>query len=91
MQKDETVQLHIFLFQLRTHLENMMENNNSQAFLSYDKLDIIPHQIHKSKKEHNLAIFELSKGIADLLQENDSSVFKGIYGGLERMCNRFRK
>ena len=91
MQKDETVQLHIFLFQLRTHLENMMENNNSQAFLSYDKLDITPHQVHKSKKEHNLAIFELSKGIANLLQENDYSISQQIHDSLERMCNRFRK
>lgn len=91
MQKDETVQLHIFLFQLRTHLEHMMKNNNSQAFLSYDKLDIIPHQIHKFKKEHNLAIFELSKGIANLLQENDYSISQQIHDSLERMCNQFRK
>ena len=58
---------------------------------SYDKLDIIPHQIHKSKKEHNMAIFELSKGIANLLQENDYSISQQIHDSLERMCNRFRK
>ena len=91
MQKDETVQLHIFLFQLRTLLENMLENNSSQAFLSYDKLDITPHQIHKSIKEHNLAIFELSIGIANLLEENDYSISKQIHDILERMCNLFRK
>ena len=91
MQKNEIIQLHMFLLQLRTQLANMMEKDNSQAFLPYDEMNILPQQIHKTKDEHNLAIFELSKGIADLLQENDSSVFKGIYGGLERMCNRFRK
>jgi hypothetical protein len=68
-----------------------MENNNSQAFLSYDKLDIIPHQIHKSKKEHNLAIFELSRGIANLLKENDYSISQQIHDSLEGRCVRFRK
>ena len=59
-QKDEIIQFHTFLLQLRTHLENMTENNNPQAFLSYEKLNIGPHKIHKSKKEHKLAVFELS-------------------------------
>ena len=91
MQKNETVQIHIFLFQLRTYLENIMENNKTQAFLFYDKLNISPHQIHKSKKEHNLAIFELSKGIANLLQENDYYISQQIHDILDKMCNRFRK
>ena len=89
-QKDEIIQFHTFLLQLRTHLENMTENNNPQAFLSYDKLNIVPHKIHKSKKEHKLAVFELSKGIADLLQENNCSVFQRIYDDLEKMCDRFK-
>ena len=89
-QKDEIIQFHTFLLQLRTHLENMIENNNTHAFLSYDKLNIVPHKIHKSKKEHKLAVFELSKGIADLLQENDCSVFQRIYDDLEKMCDRFK-
>ena len=91
MQKDEIIQFHTFLLQLRTHLENMVENNNPQAFLSYEKLNIGPHKIHKSKKEHKLAVFELSKGITNLLQENNCSAFQRIYDDLEKMCNRFRK
>ena len=79
------------MLQLRTQLENLVENNNSQAFLSYEKLNIGPHRVHKSKKEHKLAVFELSKGITTLLQENNCSVFQGIYDDLEKMCNRFRK
>ena len=89
-QKDELIQFHTFLFQLRTHLENLVENNNTHAFLSYDKLNIVPHKIHKDKKEHKLAIFELSKGIAALLQENNCYVFQKIYDDLEKMCDRFR-
>ncbi len=91
MQKDEIIQLHMFLLQLRTQLENMMENDNSQAFLFYDEMNILPQQVHKTKDEHKLAVFELSKGIANLLKENDYSISQQIHDNLERMCNRFRK
>ncbi len=91
IQKDELIQIHAFLLQLGAHLENMVENSNPQVFLSYEKLNIGPHKVHKSKKEHKLAVFELSKGIAGLLQENNCSVFQRIYDSLEKMCNRYRK
>ena len=54
-------------------------------------MNILLQQVHKSKDEHELAIFELSKGIANLLQENDYSISQQILDSLERMCNRFRK
>jgi len=91
MQKDEIIQLHMFLLQLRAQLVHMMEKDNSQAFLPYDEMNIFPQQVHKTKNEHKLAVFELSKGIADLLQENDYSISQQIHDSLERMCNRFRK
>ncbi len=75
MQKDELIQLHAFLFQLRIHLENMVGNNNPQAFLSYVEFNVRPHQVHKSKKEHKLAVFELSKGIAEMMKDNNRSTF----------------
>jgi len=81
----------MFLLQLRTRLANMMEKDNSQAFLPYDEMNILPQQVHRSKDEHKLAIFELGKGIAELLQENDCSAFQNIYGRLEGTCVRFRK
>ena len=91
MQKDEIIQLHMFLLQLRTQLVNMAEKDNSQAFLSYDEMNLFPQQVHRTKDEHELAVFELSKGIANLLQENDYSISHQINDSLERMCNRFRK
>ena len=91
MQKDEIIQLHVFLLQLRTRLASMMEKDNSQAFSPYDEMNILPQQVHKTKDEHKLAVFELSKGIANLLQEDDCSAFQKIYDRLEGMCNRFRK
>jgi hypothetical protein len=64
----------MFLLQLRTQLAHMMKKDNSQAFLLYDEMNIFPQQVHRSKDEHKLAIFELSMGIANLLQENDYSI-----------------
>lgn len=90
IQKEELIQLHTFLLQLRTQLENITNNNNSQAFSSYDKLKIGPHKINRDKNDHKLAIFELSKGIANLMLENNCSAFRRIYNNLEKMCFRFR-
>ena len=90
MRKDEIIQLHMFLLQLRTQLVDMVENDASQAFLSYDEMNIFPQQVHRTKDEHELAVFELSKEIVDLLQENNRSAFQNTYDGLEGICNRFR-
>ncbi len=91
MQKNEIIQLHVFLLQLRTQLVGMMEKGNSPAFLSYDEMNIFPQQVNKTKDEHKLAVFELCKGIAELLQEDDCSAFQKSYDRLEGMCSRFRK
>ena len=90
IQKDELIQLHAFLLQLRTNIENLVENNNPQEFLSYKKLNTGPHKIHKSKQEHKLAIFELSMCIVNLLKDDNYSLFQNIYDDLEKMCKRFR-
>jgi len=84
MQKDELIQLHSFLLQLKIHLEGMIENNGGKEFISYDKLNITPFQVHKSKREHKLAVFILSKGIANLLSNNK-------YPGLEKVANRLKQ
>ncbi|MCJ7571194.1 MAG: UPF0058 family protein [Candidatus Thermoplasmatota archaeon] len=81
MQKDELIQFHMFLLQLKNHLEDMLDNNNGLEFQSYDKLNVTPYLIYKSKREHKLAIFLLSKGIANLLSYNN-------FPGLEKISNR---
>ena len=81
MQKDELIQLHTFLLQLKTHLNDMVDNNGGLEFQSYDKLNVTPYQVYKSKREHELAVFTLSKGIAILLSHNN-------YPGLEKVSNR---
>jgi hypothetical protein len=87
MQKDELIQLHAFLLQLKINLEDIVDDFNQQAFIDYDKLEISPHQIYRSKKEHQLAVFELSKGISKMLCDNNGSIFQKIYEGLDKICN----
>lgn len=81
MQKDELIQLHTFLLQLKTHLEDIIGNDGYEEFEMYEKLNVTPYQVYKSKREHTLAVFMLSKGIADLLTNNN-------YPGLEKISSR---
>ena len=82
MQKDELIQLHTFLYQMKNQLEQICEHNNGCVFKSYEKLDITPYQIHKSKREHKLAVFTLSKDIAGILSNSHGDP------GLEKIANR---
>jgi hypothetical protein len=89
MQKDELIQLHMFLLQLKTHLEDLCDNNGGSEFFTYDKLSVTPYQVYKSKREHKLAVFTLSKGITDLLSNNKCSGLDKISNRLDQMCIRF--
>ena len=89
MQKDELIQLHTFLLQLKTHLEEMVENNGGVEFMSYVKLDVTPYQVYKSKREHKLAVFTLSMGIATLLSHNNCPGLEKISNRLDQMSERF--
>lgn len=71
MQKDELIQFHMFLLQLKNHLEDIMDKDNSLEFKSYQKLNVTPYQIYKSKKDHEIAILTLTKEIAHLLSLNN--------------------
>ena len=89
MQKDELIQLHTFLLQLKTHLEDMVENNGGREFINYEKLNVTPYQVYKSKREHKLAVFTLSRGIADLMSNNKCPGLEKISNRLNQMSGRF--
>ena len=89
MQKDELIQLHTFLLQLKTHLEEFLGHDGIAEFQRYQKLDVTPFQVYKSKREHTLAVFMLSKGIADLLSNNECEGLDNISNRLENMSERF--
>ena len=88
MQKDELIQLHTFLFQMRNHLGQTCKNEGCE-FTEYERLDITPSQVHKSKREHTLAVFTLSKGIAQVLSQNNGMGFDRLSTRLEQMAERF--
>jgi len=89
MQKDELIQLHTFLLQLKNHLEDLVGNDGIEQFEIYNILDVTPYQVYKSKREHTLAVFTLSKGIADLLLDNSFTGLEKISTRLEMMSERF--
>ena len=89
MQKDELIQLHTFLLQLKTHLEDIVSDNGGLEFDPYRKLDVTPYQVYKSKREHKLAVFTLSKGIADLLSNNNCPGLEKVSNRLKQMSERF--
>ncbi|MCJ7572451.1 MAG: UPF0058 family protein [Candidatus Thermoplasmatota archaeon] len=89
MQKDELIQFHMFLLQLKNHLEDMVDNYDGLVFWSYDKLNVTPYQIYKSKREHKLAIFTLSRGIANLLSYNNFSGLEKVSNSLGQLSERF--
>lgn len=62
MQKDELIQIHAVLIHVRRYLEQ--NNGGEGAFEEYDALEIAPHHLHRSKREHKLAVFTLSQSIA---------------------------
>jgi hypothetical protein len=90
MQKDELIQLHMFLLQLKTHLEDMCRYNGGAEFTPYETLGVTPYQVYKSKREHKLAVFILSKGIADLLSHNNYPSLEKIANRLNQMSERFK-
>ena len=71
MQKDELIQFHKFLLELKSNLGDIVDNNGGAEFQTYDKLNISPNQVYKSKREHRVAIFTLSEGIATLFSNNN--------------------
>ena len=89
MQKDELIQLHTFLLHLKTHLEDLVGNDGIKEFYRYERLDVTPYQVYKSKREHTLAVFTLSKGIADLLHHNNCPGMEKISVRLDLMAERF--
>ena len=90
MQKDEIIQLHSFLFQVRSCVEDTDKESGSQVFLSYDTLGVGSHHVFKSKDDQKLAVFELSKGLAKLMTKDGGSPFQQIIAGFEQLCNRLK-
>ncbi|HEC94571.1 MAG TPA: UPF0058 family protein [Thermoplasmatales archaeon] len=89
MQKDELIQLHTLLIQLRAYIEEMC-GNDGRSFKEYEELAVTPYHIYKSKREHTLAVFTLGKGIAQLLSHKGYPGFDKLSMRLQQMSERFK-
>ncbi len=64
MQKDEIIQMHAFLLQVRSYIEDKSSKKEFDAFATYKALDVAPYHIFKSIDEQKNALFELCRGIS---------------------------
>ncbi|KGK98525.1 metal-binding protein [Methanococcoides methylutens] len=70
MHKDELIQLHTLLAQIKRHLETQ---DTDHDFSEYQSLAISPVHIHRSKAEHKHAIFVLGNHLASIMSEDELS------------------
>lgn len=69
MHKDELIQLHTLLCQVKHHLER--QATASGRFVEYEKFGVSPQHIHKSKMQHKRAVFLLGRDLAETLSGAD--------------------
>ena len=69
MHKDELIQLHTLLAQVKHHFERSMDL--SAHFKEYVTYGVSPQHIHKSKQQHKRAVFLLGKDLAETLSGAD--------------------
>jgi hypothetical protein len=69
MHKDELIQLHTLLCQVKHHFERSM--NLQGRFKDYESYGVSPQHIHKSKLQHKKAVFLLGRDLAETLSGAD--------------------
>ncbi|MBP1987141.1 UPF0058 family protein [Halolamina salifodinae] len=72
MHKDELLELHE---QMVIIMENFREREDVETgtFDEYDKLDVDPSHVHKSKSEHKHAVFVLGNALASAMSDDEFS------------------
>ena len=70
MHKEELIQLHTLMTQMKKYFE---ENGSNNGFNIYDNLGISPVHVHRSKAEHKHAIFVLGGEIASVISDDEFS------------------
>lgn len=72
MQKDELIQMHTLLCQIKNHLQSTGVAGDG-SFQEYENLGISPVHVHRSKGEHKRAIFLLGKELATFAAHGELS------------------
>ena len=84
MQKDELIQMHTLLCQIKNHLQDSGVASEEQ-FDDYSTLRISPVHVHRSKSDHKRAIFMLGKELASFASHSEFSaaaMISGRFGAL---------
>lgn len=71
MHKDELIQVHTLLCQLKNELE--AKGSSDDLFNEYTSLGVKPVHVHRSKTEHKRAIFVLGKELARAISSGEWS------------------
>lgn len=87
MHKDELIQLHTLMAQMKSILE---EKGFTNAFSAYDSLAISPVHVHRSKAEHKLAIFVLGNTLASVMSKDDLSGFGKTSERMKELATRMQ-
>ena len=94
MQKDELIQMHTLLCQIKNHLQSTGVAPPEQ-FQEYDDLGVSPVHVHRSKGDHKRAIFLLGKELASVASSGElsgpalvSSRFAALAQNRERVVAR---
>lgn len=69
MHKNELIQLHTLLCQIKHHFES----EEQERFEDYDQVGVQPTHVHRSKSDHKKAIFVLGKELAGKLSSDEFS------------------
>jgi hypothetical protein len=86
--KDELIQLHQMLYDVKTYLESI---NPNLKFSQYMSLKISPSQQHKSKIEHKYAIFVLGNEIANAMKDVDYTSSSRISARMKELADKALK
>jgi hypothetical protein len=70
MHKDELLQLHSLLCQMKRYFEECGMPLVGE-FKEYDNLQVSPQHIHKSKTDHKRAVFLLGKGLSEVVMQGN--------------------
>src|ERR1051325_3811800 len=70
MHKDELLQLHSLLCQMKRYFEDSGLPLRGE-FSEYDSLAVSPQHIHKSKTDHKRAVFLLGKGLSQVAMQGN--------------------
>jgi hypothetical protein len=88
MHKDELINLHQILFEVKEYFE---EINPDLKFSQYAALKITPAQQHKSKVEHKHAIFVLGAEIANAMKDVDHTSSSRISARMKELAEKALK